>query len=87
VIGPLIHVIGVASHAGVPARANWYPWTDDNWQYVGWRVEPHDGGESVYVYLVPDLEADVPLVGIYIGATGDPEQDTRYDHLVVSNGG
>jgi hypothetical protein len=83
VIGPLIHVIGVASHAGIPARANWFPWTDDNWQYVGWKIEPHDGGETFYVYLVPQLDEEQRSVAIHVGTTGDPEQDDLYDKVVI----
>lgn len=84
-IGDLIHVIGVASHAGVPARANWFPWTDNDWQYVGWKVVPYDGGETFYVYLVPDLEDDTRSVNIYIGTTGDPTQDDLYDKVVIGS--
>lgn len=70
---PLIHLLGVASHAGVPAGVNWIPWQSDDRSWLGWRLEPHDGSEVRYLYLVPDLEAAGVVADVYYGPDGDPD--------------
>lgn len=73
---PLVHLLGVASHAGVPAGVNWIPWQSEDRQLFGWRLEPHDGGEVSYLYFVPDLECSSVAADVFHGPTGDPKHDS-----------
>lgn len=72
---PLVHMLAVASHAGVPAGLNWYPWQTNDRQYHGWRIEPHGEGEPMFLYFVPDLDAEGLRASVYCGFHGDPERD------------
>lgn len=44
--------------------------------YVGWDViVDGDEHESVFVYMVPNLDSNPPEVDVYVGKTGDPTKD------------
>lgn len=70
-----IHLLGVASHAAVPARINWFPWTDEERGVIGWRGQVYDSDEQLFMYLSPALDARVPMMALFVGAWGDPKRD------------
>lgn len=64
---PLLHSLTASHHVSVSARYSWWPWTDHpNRNVIGWRGESHDGGPTVFVYLVPDLDAERPTINVYL---------------------
>jgi hypothetical protein len=43
---------------------------------IGWKAEHHDTSiPPMYCYLIPDLDAETPMVNVYIGIHGDPDLD------------
>lgn len=78
---PILHVLACASHAGLPAQANWYPWSDDTQSFIGWRIQSHTDGSESFLYVVPDLEATVPAVEIFFGPHGNPLDDQRLEYI------
>ena len=74
----ILHLLGIASHAVPGARVNWFPWTDEGHQRLGWRGQIYDTDEELFVYLVPSLDSPVPTIGLFMGRSGNP----RYDNFV-----
>lgn len=77
------HAVRLHDHVGhrsVPPT-RYYPWTnrrdpDIMFDYPGIMTVDPDGNES-YTYLVPDVDAEAPLIHVYHGATGHPHGDDR----------
>ena len=70
-------VLLIDSHYNRAANAIFRPHPiGDDASWMGWDVIV-DGDEdnSTFVYMVPDLDSDPPLVDVYVGKTGDPTQD------------
>lgn len=70
-----LHLLGVSSHAAVPARVNWFPWTDEDRVVIGWRGQVYDSEDQVFMYLSPALDSSVPMMAIFIGPHGNPTRD------------
>jgi hypothetical protein len=72
----LLHMLRVGNHVAKAAEINWFPWTNHpERSAIGWEGEPHGGGPHVFYYLIPDTEAPVPALRVYIGPHGDPDLD------------
>ena len=73
----LFHMIRVSNHVSIEAGVNWFPWSNHPSRVaIGWKAEHHDTSiPPMYCYLIPDLEADTPMVNVYIGIHGDPDLD------------
>lgn len=89
---PFISSYAVRLHAHVAHRSRpptrYYPWTnrtDDDimFDYPGLMAVDPDGNEA-YVYLVPDLESEEPVVHVYHGVNGHPHGDTRVGTVEVT---
>ena len=72
---PPFLVIAAEAHRNGDARCNYYPWTDAERRFVGWRLR-HDDDSEEFIYLVPSLDGDASCA-IFRGTTGDPNQDTQ----------
>lgn len=72
---PPFLVIAAEAHRNGEAQINFYPWTDEDRRYVGWRLR-HDSGAEEFIYLCPNLEGSGDCA-IFRGPHGDPQQDNQ----------
>ena len=72
---PPFLVIAAEAHRSHDLKCNFYPWTDEDRRYVGWRLRFDDEHEE-FVYLVPLTEGE-DAMALYHGLHGDPSQDER----------
>jgi hypothetical protein len=72
---PPFLVIAAEAHRNGEAKCNFYPWTDDERRYVGWRLRYDDGREE-YCYLIPNLDGPGNCA-IFHGPHGDPQHDMQ----------
>jgi len=81
----LFHMLRVANHVSINAKVNWYPWSNHPDKVaVGWEAIPHEGGPSIFCYLIPDLMAMTPKMNVYLGTAGDPALDPIVTSIEVT---
>lgn len=72
---PPFLVIAAEAHRNGDAQCNYFPWTDDERRFVGWRLQ-FDDGAVTYVYLVPNLDGAGDCA-VFRGPHGDPQRDQQ----------
>ena len=81
----MFRVLLVQSHYGRPAKATYQPWMPENREFLGWKVFVNgDDENTVNFYAVPDLEAEVPTIRVFVG-NGDPETDACVGQFTINN--
>lgn len=61
------------------------PWAHETRDYLGYKATELSG-RVTYIYILPDIHTkpgSKPTFSLYIGTTGDPEQDRRLGPYTV----
>lgn len=83
-LGEVRHVLQARSHLGATGEFSFMPWTGSDplgYPYMGWRIELLTNEEPRYLYLMPNLESERPLIGVYFGTHGDHTKDKLIGEL------